>query len=158
MLADVATHPEYLNMKQCLDERLERKNRECDTELKFRLEANNRRAVAQKAQVWSQYFQGIRETREQSLERLNKEWYDIQSARRRAHSMPDYALLFPPEPVDRVRNAVAYNSEVSTLAGMAKYKGFPAGPDIKGLSSSEINDDMAAMNVRIHSLAETRIR
>ncbi|KAL7790972.1 Sds3-like domain-containing protein [Trichoderma ceciliae] len=139
------THPEYLNMKQCLDDRLDQKLQSVNTEYEYRLKALERRAVAQRAQIWGQYFQAIREKREQALEGLNRQWYDVQSARRSAHSLPDYGLLFPKDPSQRVRNAIAYNTEVSTLAGLAKYEGFPAGPELQGASASELEADLAAM-------------
>ncbi|OPB39211.1 hypothetical protein A0O28_0049170 [Trichoderma guizhouense] len=139
------THPEYLNMKQCLDDRLEQKLQAINTEHEYRLKALERRAVAQKAQIWGQYFQAIREKREHALEALNRQWYDVQSARRSAHSLPDYGLLFPKDPSQRVRNAIAYNTEVSTLAGLAKYEGFPAGPELQGASTSELEADLALM-------------
>ncbi|PNP53970.1 hypothetical protein THARTR1_05657 [Trichoderma harzianum] len=139
------THPEYLNMKQCLDDRLEQKLQAINTEHEYRLKALERRAVAQKAQIWGQYFQAIREKREHALEALNRQWYDVQSARRSAHSLPDYGLLFPKDPSQRVRNAIAYNTEVSTLAGLAKYEGFPAGPELQGASASELEADLAQM-------------
>lgn len=135
-------------MKQCLDDRLNQKLQEINTELEFRIKAHERRTVAQRAQIWSQFYQAVRESRERSLEKLNREWYDVQTARRSAHSLPDYGLLFPKHPAQRVRNAVAYNTEVSTLAGIAKYEGFPAGPEMKGASPAELEDDLAAMEVR----------
>ncbi|KAL7950644.1 hypothetical protein V8C42DRAFT_307137 [Trichoderma barbatum] len=140
------THPEYLNMKQCLDDRLEQKLQAINTEHDYRLKALERRAVAQRAQIWGQYFQAIREEREHALEALNRQWYDVQSSRRSAHSLPDYGLLFPKDPSQRVRNAIAYNTEVSTLAGLAKYEGFPAGPELQGASTSELEADLAAMD------------
>ncbi|KHO00131.1 Sds3-like protein [Metarhizium album ARSEF 1941] len=145
LLAPVPTHPEYLNMKQCLDDRFDKRVREINHELVFRIEAHERRAVAVRAQVWSQYFQAVREKREAVLESLNRQWYEVQTARRTAHSLPDYGLLFPKDPVQRVRNAVAYNTEVSTLAGIAKYEGFPAGPELKGASVAEVDADFAAI-------------
>ena len=147
LLADVPTHPEYLNMKQCIDDRLNKKLEEIDTEYEFRIKAHERRAVAQRAQIWSQYFQAVRERREKALELLNKEWYEVQAARRSAHSLPDYGLLFPKEPTFRLRNAIAFNSEVSTLAGVAKYEGFPAAPNMTGASIAEVQDDLNAIEV-----------
>ncbi|KAL7927504.1 Sds3-like domain-containing protein [Trichoderma austrokoningii] len=141
------THPEYLNMKQCLDDRLEQKLQAINREHEYRLKALERRAVAQRAQIWGQYFQAVREKREGALEGLNRQWYDVQSARRSAHSLPDYGLLFPKDPAQRVRNAIAYNTEVSTLAGLAKYEGFPAGPELQGASASELEADLVAMEV-----------
>lgn len=145
LLADEPTHPEYLNMKQCLDDRLNRKLKEIDKENELRLQANERRAVAIRAQIWSQYYQSVREKRESTLEALNQQWYDVQMARRTAHSLQDCGILFPKEPAQRVRNSIAYNTEVSTLAGLAKYEGFPAGPEMKGVTESELADDLNAM-------------
>ncbi|OAQ98060.1 hypothetical protein LLEC1_03005 [Akanthomyces lecanii] len=145
LLGDVPTHREYLNMKQCLDDRLNQKLQGVKTEFDFQLKANERWAVAQRAQIWSQFFQAVREKREQTLESLNKQWYDVQTTRRNAHSLQDYGILFPRDPTQRLRNAIAYNSEVSTLAGMAKYEGFPAGPEMKGASATEQKSDLSAM-------------
>ncbi|KAF7558883.1 hypothetical protein G7046_g5270 [Stylonectria norvegica] len=145
LMASVPSHPEYLNMKQCLDDRLDQKLREINSELEYRVKAHEKRSVAQRAQVWGQYFQAVREKREKALEALNKEWYDVQTARRSAHSLQDCGLLFPKDPAQRVRNAVAYNREVSTLASIAKYEGFPAGPEMRGASAMELEDDLSAI-------------
>lgn len=143
LLADEPTHPEYLNMKQCLDDRLARKLARIDKEHELRMQANERRAVAIRSQIWSQFYQSVREKREAVLEALNKEWYDVQMARRSAHSVHDCGILFPKDPAQRVRNSVAYNTEVSTLAGLAKYEGFPAGPEMRGVTESELADDLS---------------
>ncbi|KAK7415502.1 hypothetical protein QQX98_005855 [Neonectria punicea] len=150
LLAAVPSHPEYLNMKQCLDDRLEQKLRSINKELEYRTKAHERRSVALRAQIWGQYFQAVREKREKTMEALNQEWYDVQTARRSAHSLQDCGLLFPKDPAQRIRNAVAYNTEVSTLAGIAKYEGFPAGPEMKGASASELEDDLAAIERARH--------
>ncbi|KXH48667.1 hypothetical protein CSIM01_13024 [Colletotrichum simmondsii] len=145
--AEPPTHPEYLNMKQCLDERLEKRLRNIEKEYELSVEALERLAVARRAQIWNQFYQGSREKRSKMLEDLNKEWYETQNARRSAHSIPDYGLLFPTNPAQRTRNAVAYNSEVSFLAGLAKHEGFPAVPAMRGASGSEIEDDLEQMKV-----------
>ncbi|KAG5804957.1 hypothetical protein H9Q74_005705 [Fusarium xylarioides] len=145
LLASKPTHPEYLNMKQCLDDRLEQKLREINNEHEYRLKAHEQRSVAQRAQIWGQYYQAVREKRERTLEALNQEWYDIQTARRSAHSLQDCGLLYPKDPAQRVRNAIAYNTEVSALATIAKYEGFPAGPEMSGATPSELEDDIAAI-------------
>ncbi|ODA78285.1 hypothetical protein RJ55_05666 [Drechmeria coniospora] len=148
LLADEPTHFDYLNMKKCIDDRLNRRLQEIETEYELQLKANERRTIAQRAQIWSQFFQAVRERREQALEKLNQQWYEVQSARRKAHSLPDYGLLFPKTPAERVRNAVAYNTEVSTLAGLAKYEGFPAGPELMGASTAEAEADFNSIAVR----------
>lgn len=145
--AEPPTHPEYLNMKQCLDDRLEKKLRNFSKEYELSVEALERLAVARRAQIWNQFYQGAREQRSKMLEDLNKEWYETQNARRSAHSIPDYGLLFPANSAQRTRNAVAYNSEVSFLAGLAKHEGFPAVPPMRGANLLEIDDDLEAMKV-----------
>lgn len=134
-------------MKQCLDDRLNRKLRGIDKEKEYRMRATERRFVSIRSQIWSQFSQAIREKRESVLAALDREWYDVQTARRHAHSIGDCGLVFPKDPAQRVKNAVAYNTEVSTLAGIAKYEGFPAGPEINGASASELNDDLSAIEV-----------
>ncbi|KAJ6446132.1 Sds3-like protein [Purpureocillium lavendulum] len=145
LLADEPTHPEYLNMKKCIDDRLNKRIQEINTEFEYCMKAHERRAIAQRAQIWSQFYQAIREKRELALEKLNQQWYEVQSARRKAHSLPDYGLLFPKDPTQRVRNAIAYNTEVSTLAGLAKYEGFPSGPELRGASTTEVDADFSAI-------------
>ncbi|PHH67194.1 hypothetical protein CDD81_2963 [Ophiocordyceps australis] len=125
LVADEPTHAEYLSMKKCIDDRLSKRLEEIDKEYEFRIKAHDQKAVAVRAQIWSQFFQA--------------------GARRSAHSLPDYGLLFPKDPAQRVRNAVAYNMEVSALAGLAKYEGFPAGPELRGSSTAEFEGDMAAV-------------
>lgn len=145
--ADPPTHSEYLLMKSCLDERLEKKLTEINNEHDLTLEALDRVAIARRSQIWGQFYQGIREKREQFLARLNSEWYDTQNARRSAHSVPDYGVQFPTNPAQRTRNAVAYNTEVSFLSGLAKHEGFPAVPAMRGASLAEMDEDFAAFKV-----------
>ncbi|KAF3357351.1 hypothetical protein VdG1_05848 [Verticillium dahliae VDG1] len=143
--SDNPTHPEYLLMRQCLDERLDNRMREVNREHELTIQALDRLSVARRAQIWGQFYQGIREKREQYLESLNQEWYETQNARRSAHSVPDYSIQFPTIPAQRTRNAVAYNTEVAYLAGLAKHEGFPAVPAMRGASATEIDDDLEAI-------------
>ncbi|PKS10528.1 hypothetical protein jhhlp_002281 [Lomentospora prolificans] len=145
LCADVPYHPEYLNMKQCLDELHDQKIRKINKEYELILEANDRVAVARRAIIWGQFYQGIREARERMLSELNKEWHETQNARRNAHRAPDYSLSFPSAPAQRTRNAVAYNTEVSILSGMAKHIGFPAAPPMRGASLAETEEDIDAI-------------
>ncbi|ROT41564.1 hypothetical protein SODALDRAFT_331310 [Sodiomyces alkalinus F11] len=145
--AEPPTHSEYLLMKQCLDERLEARLRQINKEHELVIAALERVAVARKGQIWGQFYQGVREKRGQCLESLNREWFATQNARRSAHSVPEYGIHFPGDPAQRTRNAVAYNTEVSYLSGLAKHEGFPAVPAILGASSAEMEEDFEAMRV-----------
>ncbi|RYP16797.1 hypothetical protein DL765_004910 [Monosporascus sp. GIB2] len=145
--ADNPTHPEYLAMMQCIDARRDERLRVADRELELKMESLGRWAVARRTQIHSQYFQAVRESRERVLAELGQQWYDIQHERRKhANNVPEFGLRFPQTQTQRVRNALAYNKEVSILSGIAKYEGMPAAPDMKGASMQELEDDFEAMN------------
>ena len=137
-------------MKQCLDELREEKTRKINKEYEYTLAAHDEVAVSRRAMIWGQFYQSVREARLEMLSQLNQEWHDTQNARRHAHSSPDYALPFPSSPAQRVRNAVAYNTEVSILSGMAIHEGFPAAPTMHGISTAEVDDDLEAIKVGHH--------
>lgn len=148
--ADKPTHPEYLAMMQCVDQRLEDKLRHIRREHDYRMEALDRWAVSRRAQVLSQFYQSVRESREDLLENLGRQWYEIQHERRRhANTIPDYGIRFPQAKTQRIKDAIAYNKEVSILSGIAKYRGFPAAPDVNGASGEEVDDDMEAIAVSV---------
>lgn len=132
-------------MKQCLDDRLNERMRQIEKEHELEVKAHERLAVARRAEIWDNFYQHVREKREEVLEALNAEWFGIQNRRRSVHSVQDYGLLFPATPAQRMRNAVAYNSEVSILSGIAKHRGFPAVPPMRGASAQEIDDDLEAI-------------
>ncbi|KAK0734895.1 Sds3-like-domain-containing protein [Lasiosphaeria miniovina] len=147
LTSDNPTHPEYLAMLQCLEERREERIRISSLELQFRMSVLNGRAVAERAQILSQYYQSIRESREEVLEELGQEWYDIQQERRRfANTIPDYGIRFPTTKPQTIRQAVAYNREVSVLSGFAKHVGFPAAPAISGVSDDQLESDLDAIH------------
>lgn len=142
------THPDYLAMLQCINERRDERIRVSTREREYRMAMLNRRAVAERAQIMSQFYQAVRESRERVLEELGKEWYDIQQERRRfANAIPDYAIRFPKEKTQNIRNAVAYNREVSILSGFAKHVGFPAAPTIQGASEDQLENDLELIMV-----------
>ncbi|KAI0428106.1 hypothetical protein F5Y09DRAFT_10802 [Xylaria sp. FL1042] len=141
------THPDYLAMMRCVDARRDEKLRIADRELELKIEASERWAVARRAQIHSQFFQAVRESRERILAELGQHWYDIQHERRKnANNVPEYGIRFPKSPNQRIRDALSYNREVSILSGIAKYEGMPAAPDMQGASSQELDDDFDAIN------------
>ncbi|OTA94274.1 hypothetical protein M434DRAFT_394828 [Hypoxylon sp. CO27-5] len=145
--SETPTHPEYLAMMQCIDARRDERVRVANRELELKIEALERWAVARRAQIHSQYFQSVRESRETILAELGQQWYDIQHERRKqANNVPEFGLRFPSDPTQRIRNALAYNKEVSILSGVAKYEGMPAAPEMKGATMQELEDDFEAMN------------
>ncbi|KAI0388020.1 Sds3-like-domain-containing protein [Hypomontagnella monticulosa] len=145
--SETPTHPEYLAMMQCIDARRDERVRVANRELELNIEALERFAVARRAQIHSQFFQSVRESRETILAELGQQWYDIQHERRKqANNVPEFGLRYPQDPTQRIRNALAYNKEVSILSGIAKYEGMPAAPEMRGASIQELEDDFEAMN------------
>ncbi|KAI1460322.1 Sds3-like-domain-containing protein [Annulohypoxylon moriforme] len=145
--SDNPTHPEYLAMMECIDARRDERIRVANRELELQKEALDRWAVARRSQIHSQYFQSVRESRETILAELGQQWYDIQHERRKqANNVPEFGLRFPSDPTQRIKNALAYNKEVSILSGIAKHEGMPAAPDMKGATMQELDDDFEAMN------------
>ncbi|KAB5530439.1 Sds3-like-domain-containing protein [Coniochaeta sp. 2T2.1] len=149
------THPEYLAMLACIDARRDERVRLSQIELQLRMDLLKRKAVAERAQIMTQYHQGIRASRERVLEDLGREWYEIQHERRRAaNNIPDFGIRFPASKKETVRQAVAYNKEVSILSGVAKYAGFPAAPDIRGANADEVEGDFEAISRTARSLQQ----
>ncbi|KAI0025377.1 Sds3-like-domain-containing protein [Xylariomycetidae sp. FL0641] len=144
--ANKPTHPEYLAMMECIDARRDERIRVADRELELHTECQDRAAVARRSQIHSQFFQAVRESRERILAELGQHWYKIQHERRKnANNVPEFGIRFPQSPHQRVRDALAYNKEVSILSGVARYEGMPAAPEMKGASSQEMDDDFDAI-------------
>ncbi|KFZ15751.1 hypothetical protein V501_02579 [Pseudogymnoascus sp. VKM F-4519 (FW-2642)] len=143
---DPPIHPEYLAMMHCIDARRDEKLRIEMRRADYTRETIEKSAVGKRAQILSQFYQEVREIREQKLELLGKQWYEIQHDRR-AHgsSVDDYALRYNTKKEDQVRDQYAYNLEVSVLSGIAKYRGFPAAPAMAPATSTELEDDFKKM-------------
>ncbi|KAL8413906.1 hypothetical protein RB594_005227 [Gaeumannomyces avenae] len=137
------THPEYLAMMRSVDSRRDDKLRIVEAEYRLNRESLQRWAVAGRAQIMSQYYQDVRKTREEVLEELGDEWYRIQQQRRfHANNIADFSLRYPDARPKALKQAIAYNKEVSILSGIAKHRGFPGAPEIAGASLAEIEDDL----------------
>ncbi|CAD0095854.1 unnamed protein product [Aureobasidium vineae] len=144
-----ATHPDFLAMLQCITARRDTKIQQEITLHRYKLGTLRNQVLAERAQLHTQYFQEARELRDSLLEQLGKQWYDIQKERRQfqADQQDQYSYKFPTKRSDQVRNQEKYNREVSILSGMAKYRGFPAAPDIQGARTNELDDDFKAMHI-----------
>lgn len=143
------THPDYLAMLQCITARRDLKIQQEIKLHHYKLGTLRNQVLAERAQLHTQYFQEARELRDTLLEQLGKQWYDIQKERRQfqAEQQDNYSYKFPTKRSDQVRNQEKYNREVSILSGMAKYRGFPAAPDIHGARTNELDDDFKAMHI-----------
>lgn len=81
-----AIHPDYQAMLQCIDSRRDDKIEHEHISVRFKVQALERTSVAERSQIQSQYFQNIRELRERHMDRIGKEFHEIQADRRRSES------------------------------------------------------------------------
>lgn len=149
------THPEYLVILQCLDQRRDEKIHLDQVLLEYKVKALEIKSVAERSQIHSQYFQTVRAIRERKLEEVGEQWYQIQRDRRGCEgsgNVSDFTYKFPTRRSQQIIQQTAYNLEVSILSGVAKHVGFPAAPSISGARSSEIDDDFQNMGVRVTPL------
>lgn len=148
LTSDNPTHPEYLAMMECIDSRRDERIAKSEIEYRFEVDALERWAVARRAQIFSQFYQSVRESREKTMDELGKQWYEIQHERRKnANPIADYGFRFPKDKAQQKRHAIAHNKETSILAGVAQHHGFPAAPEMKPASQAELEDDFEAMHV-----------
>ena len=144
----VPIHPELLAMKEVIDQRRDQKVDYENHLMRLKLTTLQKESVANKAQVHSQYMQTIREIRDGHLGSLNQRCYRVQRERRNGEGdVPDCMYAFTTKRSQQITHQTAYNAEVSILAGVARYVGFPAAPVISNARSKEIDDDFRSMGV-----------
>ena len=150
------THPEYLAVMECIDQRRDDKINYEQTLLRYKLNALEKKSNAEQVQHHSQYMQTVREIRDRVLEQVSKEWYQIQRERRSWEGdAPDYTYKYPIRRSQQITQQTAYNTEVSILSGVAKYVGFPAAPEIGGARPSEVDEDFQSMGVCLPPSVQT---
>lgn len=141
-------HPEYLRQVACIDARLLKQKTEIDAWFKYKKQALVRTTLAERSQCFSQYFQTVREQREDVMSKLGDDWYDIQKERRQGDDMDTrHIYKLQTKKSEQLRQQAKYNQEVSVLSGVAKYVGFPAAPDISGVEDDAVEEDLKAMQV-----------
>ncbi|KAJ4355197.1 hypothetical protein N0V95_003157 [Ascochyta clinopodiicola] len=142
------THPEYVAMIKCIDDRRAEKIDYEKTLLELKHQNLEIITAAQRHQMHSQYFQEVRHLREEILEECNRRVFELQRGRRSLGcDETEYMIKLPEKRSDQIRHQTAYNLEVSVLSGVAKYVGFPAAPDISAARPTEVDEDLRAMKI-----------
>jgi len=142
------SHPEFLAMIKCIDERRVEKIAYETRLLEYKQKNLDIITTAERHQMHSQYFQTVRHVREDILEECNTRFHELQRGRRSLGcDEAQYMVKLPEKRSDQIRQQTAYNLEVSILSGVAKYVGFPAAPDISTARPSDIDEDLRAMKV-----------
>ncbi|KAF2674940.1 hypothetical protein BT63DRAFT_24632 [Microthyrium microscopicum] len=142
-----STHVAYLAQLACVDERRDEKIRHENALLKYNLQALVNKTIAERGQLLSQYFQDVREIRDNAIDRCYKEVYTLQKERRRYGMEESSTRLYSNRKPELMQEQQARNMEVSVLAGIAKHVGFPAAPEMSALSAHEIQRDLEAMEI-----------
>ncbi len=149
---DPPLHPEYRAMMQCIDARRDERLRLEERRIAYHKQTIEKTAVARRALILSQLYQDVRAIREKKLELLGQQWYEIQHDRRAyGTNVDDYAIKFETKRQQQLKNQIAYNTEVSILSGIAKYRGFPAAPRMAPATEEERDEDFKLMGVSVIS-------
>lgn len=142
------THPELLVQMRSIDKRRDDKIHEENVLFQLQKKTLRIKTVAERGTSHSQFFQEVRDIKDKALESCWGEYFALQKDRRSwGADTSDFTMLYNPSRSAQIRQQTARNLEVSLLAGIAKHKGFPAAPDMKGLSAAEIEHDLSVMGV-----------
>ncbi|EAW15121.1 uncharacterized protein ACLA_057770 [Aspergillus clavatus NRRL 1] len=148
------THPEFLRQLECVKRHRDAKIQYEHTLFQYRLQALMNKSLAERTQTHSTFFQRIRDTRERHSSAVSKQFYAIQHDRFKTEELSaQHYIPFPTRRSQQIAHQTAYNQEVSIMAGVAKYVGFPAAPSLSPARPSELDEDMEKMGISI----ETRV-
>ncbi|KIW56133.1 hypothetical protein PV05_04815 [Exophiala xenobiotica] len=151
------SHPELLRQLEAVQKHRDEKFEVEQKLLVYKVGALKNKAVAERSQIHSQYFQTVRDIRERYLERISEHFYRIQRDRFKADSsIPSYIIPFPEKRSQQILQQTAYNKEVSILSGVAKYVGFPAAPELASSKQKDVEDDMHKMGISLAQVRPTR--
>ncbi|KAH3203844.1 hypothetical protein KXW62_006916 [Aspergillus fumigatus] len=146
------THPEYLRQLECVKRHRDAKIKYEHTLFQYRIQALMNKSLAERAQTHSTYFQRIRDIREKHSSAVSKQFYAIQHDRFKSEELSaQHYIPFPTRRSQQIAHQTAYNQEVSIMAGVAKYVGFPAAPSLAPARPSELEEDMEKMGPGPHS-------
>ncbi|CAI7665070.1 unnamed protein product [Penicillium bialowiezense] len=148
------THPEYLRQIECVQRHRDAKIKYEENLYRYRMKSLMNKALAERSQAHSTYFQRVRDVRERHSSAISKQFYAIQHDRFKTDELsPHHIIAFPTRRSQQIAHQAAYNHEVSIMAGVAKYVGFPAAPSLLGARPSELDDDLEKMGIAVESRA-----
>jgi hypothetical protein len=141
-------HPELIRQVEVVQKYRDDKFEIEQKLLVYKVGALKNKAVAERSQLHSQYFQTVRDIRDKHLERISEHFYRIQRDRFKADSsIPNFIIPFPEKRSQQILHQTAYNKEVSILSGVHKYVGFPAAPELAPSAPKDVEDDIQKMGV-----------
>ncbi|KAL4944345.1 hypothetical protein BDV06DRAFT_94665 [Aspergillus oleicola] len=148
------THPELLRQLECVKGYRDAKINYEHTLFQYRLKSLLNKSQAERAQAHSTYFQRARDIRERHSSAISKQFYSIQHDRFKTDDVsPQHYVPFPTRRSQQIAHQTAYNQEVSVLAGVSKYVGFPAAPTLSSARPTELDEDLEKMGISIETRA-----
>lgn len=142
------THPDFLRQVQCIQAHRDDKKVKEVKLWEYKIDSLRKTSAGEVSIKNNIYRRKIGEIREQYLEKANDSFYKIHKERYKTDpNIENYGIPFPTDRVTQIIHQTAFNKEVSINAGLAKYKGFPAAPDIPRAKATELDDDLAKMGV-----------
>ncbi|KAL4888683.1 Sds3-like-domain-containing protein [Aspergillus ambiguus] len=148
------THPEYLQNLEVIKRHRDAKINYEHTLFQYRIKALMNKSLAERAQLHSTYFQRVRDLREKHSNSISKQFYAIQHDRFKTDELsPQHYIPFPTRRSQQIAQQTAYNQEVSIMAGVAKYVGFPAAPSLSAARPSELEEDLEKMGISVETRA-----
>ncbi|KAL2869972.1 uncharacterized protein BJX67DRAFT_302039 [Aspergillus lucknowensis] len=143
-------HSDLLRQLECVKQYRDAKINYEHTLLQYRLKSLLNKSQAERSQAHSTYFQRVRDIREKHSSAISKQFYSIQHDRFKTDDVsPQHYIPFPTRRSQQISHQTAYNQEVSVLAGVSKYVGFPAAPTLSSARPSELEEDLEKMGISI---------
>ncbi|KAL4883658.1 Sds3-like-domain-containing protein [Aspergillus karnatakaensis] len=148
------THPELLRQLECVKGYRDDKISYEQTLFQYRLQSLMNKSLAERAQSHSTFFQKVRDARERHSSVISKQFYSIQHDRFKTDDVSaQHYIPFPTRRSQQIAHQTAYNQEVSVLAGVSKYVGFPAAPSLASARPTELDEDLEKMGISIETRA-----
>ncbi|RPA74328.1 hypothetical protein BJ508DRAFT_35943 [Ascobolus immersus RN42] len=147
-MVEEGTHPQLLAMLEPVNKRRDENIQLANAKFNYAVQSLDTSTKATRAQIHSQYFQGIRFLREKYLGLVSQNWYQIQRERRASDTLvPDYTFRLNESKPQRILERKKYEKEVEILTKVQTTMGFPAAPEIKSLTAEELASDLQEMGV-----------
>ncbi|KAG4306390.1 hypothetical protein PORY_000378 [Pneumocystis oryctolagi] len=149
-LVNRGIHPELSSLMEKITERRKRKY---DIAVAFRnmlIKSIKDEFIAHQYEIQNNFLESKRKLREKILLRTGEKCFQIYHERRLMESslIPEYRFSVPSKRSVQLKHRRAHELEVTLLAGLKTYIGFPAAPEIKNASKDEIMQDLEEMRVK----------
>ncbi|KAG5518983.1 hypothetical protein PMAC_002514 [Pneumocystis sp. 'macacae'] len=149
-LVNKGIHPELSSLMEKITERRKRKY---DIAVAFRdmlIKSIKDEFIAHQYEIHNSFLESKRKLREKILLRTGEKCFQIYHERRLMETslVPEYGFSIPNKRSLQLKHRRAHELEVTFLAGLKTYIGFPAAPEIKNASKDEIMQDLEEMRIK----------